>query len=128
MNIPLAEWKAVVQPQGVADDAEGKAVALGLAVRHSSLPTGVKLPEPSERCTQQHPAGKDDVRFELQRWQSRAHAETGICDGVAQGRVTSPGLRIKDEHQFLRRSLASLLEFLPNHETAPRWQGLPDRQ
>jgi hypothetical protein len=46
LNIPLAEWQAVVQPQGVADDAEGKPVAIGLAVRHSSQPTGVKLPEP----------------------------------------------------------------------------------
>ena len=36
LNVPLAEWEAVVQPQSVADHAQGKTVAVGLPVSHSS--------------------------------------------------------------------------------------------
>ena len=48
LNFPLAEWEAVIEPEGVADDAEGKTVAIGLAVCDSSQPTGVKLSEPQQ--------------------------------------------------------------------------------
>ena len=36
LNIPLAEWEAVIEPQGVADDAEGKTVAVRFPVGHNS--------------------------------------------------------------------------------------------
>ncbi|BBN97086.1 hypothetical protein DEGR_38190 (plasmid) [Deinococcus grandis] len=36
LNVPLAEGEAVVQPQSVADHAQGKTVAVGLPVSHSS--------------------------------------------------------------------------------------------
>lgn len=36
LNVPLAEGEAVVEPQGVPDDAQGKTVAVGLPVSHSS--------------------------------------------------------------------------------------------
>ena len=36
LNVPLAEWEAVVEPEGVPDDAQGKTVAVGLPVSHSS--------------------------------------------------------------------------------------------
>ena len=36
LNVPLAEREAVVEPQGVADDAERKPVAVGLAVSQCS--------------------------------------------------------------------------------------------
>ena len=36
LNVPLAEWEAVVQPQSVADHAQGKTVAVGLPVSYSS--------------------------------------------------------------------------------------------
>ncbi|BDP43353.1 hypothetical protein DAETH_33220 (plasmid) [Deinococcus aetherius] len=38
LNVTLAEGEAVLEPQGVADDAQGKTVAVGLPVRHSSPP------------------------------------------------------------------------------------------
>ena len=36
LHVSLAEREAVIQPQGVADDAQGKTVAVGLPVQHSS--------------------------------------------------------------------------------------------
>ncbi|BDP44330.1 hypothetical protein DAETH_42990 (plasmid) [Deinococcus aetherius] len=36
LDIPLAKGEAVVQPQGVADDAQGETVAVGLPVGHRS--------------------------------------------------------------------------------------------
>lgn len=36
LNVPLAEGEAVVEPQSVADHAQGKTVAVGLPVSHSS--------------------------------------------------------------------------------------------
>lgn len=36
LNVPLAEGEAVVEPEGVADDAQGKTVAVGLPVNHGS--------------------------------------------------------------------------------------------
>ena len=36
LNITLADGEAVVQPQSVADHAEGKTVTVGLPVSHSS--------------------------------------------------------------------------------------------
>ncbi|BDP43272.1 hypothetical protein DAETH_32410 (plasmid) [Deinococcus aetherius] len=38
LDITLAEGEAVREPEGVADDAEGKTVAVGLPVSHSSPP------------------------------------------------------------------------------------------
>lgn len=38
LNVPLAEREAVVKPEGIADDAEGETVAVGLAVSHSAPP------------------------------------------------------------------------------------------
>ena len=38
LHVPLAQGEAVVEPQRVANDAEGKTVAVGLAVSHSSPP------------------------------------------------------------------------------------------
>ncbi|GGO39108.1 hypothetical protein GCM10008949_46730 [Deinococcus humi] len=35
-NVSLTEWEAVREPQSLADDAEGKTVAGGLAVSHGS--------------------------------------------------------------------------------------------
>lgn len=37
LNITLAERKAVVQPQSVADDTQRETVSIGLLVNHSSL-------------------------------------------------------------------------------------------
>ncbi len=36
LDIPLAQRETVVQPQGVADDAQGKTVAVRLPTRHNS--------------------------------------------------------------------------------------------
>lgn len=36
LHVPLAEGEAVIEPESVADDAEGKTVVVGLLVSHSS--------------------------------------------------------------------------------------------
>ncbi|BDP43352.1 hypothetical protein DAETH_33210 (plasmid) [Deinococcus aetherius] len=37
LNVTLTEWEAVVQPQSVTNNAEGKTVAIELPVGHGSL-------------------------------------------------------------------------------------------
>ena len=46
LNITLAKGEAVVEPESVLDDAQRKAVALGLAVSHGDQPLALNLPEP----------------------------------------------------------------------------------
>ncbi|GGN42918.1 hypothetical protein GCM10010842_29850 [Deinococcus daejeonensis] len=36
LKIPLAEWEAVVEPEGIPDDAQRKTVAMGLPISHNS--------------------------------------------------------------------------------------------
>ena len=38
LNVTLAEGETVIQPQDVANDAEGETVAVGLPVSHGSPP------------------------------------------------------------------------------------------
>lgn len=38
LYVTPAEWEAVIEPQGVGDDAQGKTVAVGLPVSHSASP------------------------------------------------------------------------------------------
>ncbi|BDP44178.1 hypothetical protein DAETH_41470 (plasmid) [Deinococcus aetherius] len=38
LHVPLAEGEAVIEPESVADDAQGKTVAVGLPVSHRSPP------------------------------------------------------------------------------------------
>ncbi len=44
LNVRLAEWEALVEPRGVADDAQGETVAVRLAVRHSPLALSCQNP------------------------------------------------------------------------------------
>ena len=49
LNIPIAEWEAMVQPDGVLDDGHRESVAVGVRVGHSgsAYPTPVKATQPS---------------------------------------------------------------------------------
>lgn len=38
LNVSLVEGEAVIEPLGVADDAQGETVAVRLTVRHSASP------------------------------------------------------------------------------------------
>ena len=44
LNVPVAQWEAVVEPNGVLDDGHGETVAVGLCVGHgqSAYPDPVK--------------------------------------------------------------------------------------
>ncbi len=44
LNVRLAEWEAVVEPRGVADDAQGETVAVRLTRRHSPLALSCQNP------------------------------------------------------------------------------------
>jgi len=50
LDVSVAEWKAVVQPNGVLDDGHGKAVAVGLGVGHrrSAYPKPAKATQPDQ--------------------------------------------------------------------------------
>ena len=37
LNLTLAEWESMVEPQGISDHAQRKTMTVGLAVRHRSI-------------------------------------------------------------------------------------------
>ena len=49
LDVPVAQWEAVVQPDGVLDDELGETVAVGLEVGHglSAYPDPIKATQPS---------------------------------------------------------------------------------
>jgi len=53
LNVPVTQWKAVVEPNGVLDDGHGESVAVRLGVSHggSAYPGSVKATQPSELQT-----------------------------------------------------------------------------
>ena len=50
LNVPVAQWEAVVQPDGVLDDDHGETVAVGLDVGHgrSAYPDPIKATQPQK--------------------------------------------------------------------------------
>ena len=48
LDVSVAQWEAVVQPDGVLDDEHGETVAVGLGVGHgqSAYPDPVKATQP----------------------------------------------------------------------------------
>ena len=49
LDVPVAQWEAVVQPGGVLDDEHGETVAVRLGVGHgqSACPDPIKATQPS---------------------------------------------------------------------------------
>ena len=49
LDVPVAQWEAVVQPDGVLDDKHGETVAVGLEVGQGGQPTPVRLRQHSPK-------------------------------------------------------------------------------